>query len=725
MDIITGYIRKIYYRNEKTGYTKFLLLTKDLPEYTDDSLIICCASIPSYGTNVPLKLEGSVSTSEESDFPIFNASLVVPYINNKSVAVNFLASGIVKHIGQALAEKIVNKTGYDLFSFVKKRDPRQELGDGFTERELSLFDTFIWKTRILIQENEVYTYIAQFGGSFYSATKISSNRTNALQALKKNPYAVGIPAGLKFNTCDLIFAHEGGTYYNENRLEWLVVKCLEQNENSGNTYAYIKNIMFWVNRLSKLSPVFNEEVPESLIVRACFNSKKIVCEQSSPEFRYYLKKTYYEEKSIVSHLQRIQSSKTPLCFNEKLIKAIEKKNNVTYAEKQKLAFELLKSTGIKVVTGGPGTGKTTTVNGLIQAYHKMYPNNTILLCAPTGRAAQRLSEATSKKAFTLHKALDIKPFGDNDIQSRTLESNPLEADFIIVDEMSMTDTAIFSILLGAIKSDTLVLLCGDTDQLPSVGAGNILHDIIASDFVEKVQLDVVYRQAKESGITENAIKVNSGKSDLVKKDDFTTYKLGSQIELSDKVCELVSCYYKKDDPFAVQVLSSTKQGDAGTVLLNRKLQMLCNENKTLTELEFNLKCGDKVMLTRNNYDIGYVNGDIGIITIIDSDYITIDIKGLAVTKVPRKYMSDISLAYAITIHKSQGSEYDTVVIALPSEPRVMLKRNLLYTAITRAKKRVILVTEQGSIEYAVNTLDTELRQTSILEKLIGQPKAIF
>jgi exodeoxyribonuclease V alpha subunit len=331
MDIITGYIRKIYYRNEKTGYTKFLLLTKDLPEYTDDSLIICCASIPSYGTNVPLKLEGSVSTAEESDFPIFNASLVVPYIKDKSVAVNFLASGIVKHIGQALAEKIVNKTGYDLFSFVKKRDPRQELGDGFTERELSLFDTFIWKTRILIQENEVYTYIAQFGGSFYSATKISSNRTNALQALKKNPYAVGIPAGLKFNTCDLIFAHEGGAYYNENRLEWLVVKCLEQNENSGNTYAYIKNIMFWVNRLSKLSPVFNEEVPESLIVRACFNSKKIVCEQSSPEFRYYLKKTYYEEKSIVSHLQRIQSSKTPLCFNEKLIKAIEKKNNVTYA----------------------------------------------------------------------------------------------------------------------------------------------------------------------------------------------------------------------------------------------------------------------------------------------------------------------------------------------------------------------------------------------------------
>jgi exodeoxyribonuclease V alpha subunit len=536
---------------------------------------------------------------------------------------------------------------------------------------------------------------------------------------------VGIPAGLKFNTCDLIFAHEGGAYYNENRLEWLVVKCLEQNENSGNTYAHIKNIMFWVNKLSKLSPVFNEEVPESLIVRACFNSKKIVCEQSSPEFRYYLKKTYYEEKSIVSHLQRIQSSKTPLCFNEKLIKAIEKKNGVTYAEKQKLAFELLKSTGIKVVTGGPGTGKTTTVNGLIQAYHKMYPNNTILLCAPTGRAAQRLSEATSKKAFTLHKALDIKPFGDNDIQSRTLESNPLEADFIIVDEMSMTDTSIFSILLGAIKSDTLVLLCGDTDQLPSVGAGNILHDIIASDFVEKVQLDVVYRQAKESGITENAIKVNSGNSDLVKKDDFSTYKLDSQKELSDKVCELVSCYYKKDDPFAVQVLSSTKQGDAGTVLLNRKLQMLCNENKTLTELEFNLKCGDKVMLTRNNYDIGYVNGDIGIITNIDSDYITIDIKGLAVTKVPRKYMSDISLAYAITIHKSQGSEYDTVVIALPSEPRVMLKRNLLYTAITRAKKRVILVTEQGSVEYAVNTLDTELRQTSILEKLVGQPKAIF
>ncbi len=725
MNTITGYIKKIYYRNEKTGYTKFVFLTKDLPDCTCDSLITCCASIPSYGTNVPLKMEGKVSVSEENGLTTFFADIVTPYISNETVAINFLSSGIVKNVGQVLAEKFVNKTGYDLFSFVKKRDPRKELGEGFTERELSLFDTFVWKARILVQENEVYSYIAPFGGSFHSATKISSSRTNALQALKKNPYAIGIPAGLKFATCDLIFAQEGGTYYNENRLEWLTIKCLEQNENSGNTYANLKNIMNWVNKVSRLSAVFKEEIPESLIVRACFNSKKIVCEQSSPEFRFYLKKTYYQEKSIVSHLQRIQSAKTPLPFKDEWIKTIEKRNGVTYADKQREAFDLLKSTGIKVVTGGPGTGKTTTVNGLIQAYKKMFPKNKILLCAPTGRAAQRLSEATSQKSFTLHKALDIKPFGDNDIQSRTLESNPLDADFIIVDEMSMTDTAIFSILLGAIKSNTLVLLCGDTDQLPSVGAGNILHDVIASNFIEVIQLNVVYRQAKESGITENAIQVNTGNPELVIKDDFNVHQLNTVEELSDKVCELVAHYYKKEDPFAVQVLSSTKQGAGGTYSLNQKLQKICNENKTVTELDFNLKCGDKVMLCRNNYEIGYVNGDVGIVTDIDVDYITVDIKGLDVTKIPRKYMSDIVLAYSVTIHKSQGSEYDTVIISLPSEPRVMLKRNLLYTAITRAKKRVILVTQFGSIEYAVNTLDTELRQTSILEKLTEAPKSIF
>lgn len=725
MNIITGYIKKVYYRNEKTGYTKFLFSTKDLPEFTCDSLISCCASIPSYGTNVPLKMEGKVLVSEENGLNTFFADIVTPYISNKTVAVNFLSSGIVKNVGQVLAEKFVNQTGYDLFSFIKKRDPRKELGGEFTERELSLFDTFVWKARILIQESEVYAYIAPFGGSFHSATKISESRTNALQALKKNPYAIGIPAGLKFATCDLIFAKEGGAYYNENRLEWLTIKCLEQNENSGNTYANLKNIMNWVNKVSRLSEVFKEEIPESLIVRACFNSKKIVCEQSSPEFRFYLKKTYYQEKSIVSHLQRIQSAKVPLPFKDEWIKTIEKRNGVTYADKQRDAFDLLKSTGLKVITGGPGTGKTTTVNGLIQAYKKMFPKNKILLCAPTGRAAQRLSEATSQKAFTLHKALEIKPFGDNDIQSRTLESNPLDADFIIVDEMSMTDTAIFSILLGAIKSNTLVLLCGDTDQLPSVGAGNILHDIIASNFLEVIQLNVVYRQAKESGITENAIQVNTGNSELVIKDDFNVHQHNTVDELSDKVCELVSCYYKKEDPFAVQVLSSTKQGLGGTYALNQRLQKICNDNKTLTELDFNLKCGDKVMLCRNNYEYGYVNGDIGIVTEIDSEYITVDIKGLDVTKIPRKYMSDIVLAYSVTIHKSQGSEYDTVIISLPSEPRVMLKRNLLYTAITRAKKRVILVTQFGSIEYAVNTLDTELRQTSILEKLTEAPKAIF
>lgn len=724
MTTITGYIRKTYYRNEKTGFTKFLFLTKDLPEIARDALVFCTASIPAYDINVPLKMDGEIITSEEDGSMLFSANVVQPYISDKTTAIAFLSSGIVKNMGRALAEKIVDKVGHDIFTFIQQRDPRKELGEGFTERELSLFDVFVWKARVLIQENEIFTYIAPFGGSFHSATKISASRTNALQALKKNPYAVGIPAGLKFATCDLIFAQENGTYYNENRLEWLTLKCLQQNENSGNTYAYIDNIMLWVNKVSRLSRVFNEKIPKPLILRACFNSEKIVCEQSPEGFRFYLEKTYYQEESIVAHLKRIQSAKASLPFKEKWIEMIEKKNGVIYADKQREAFELLKSTGLKVITGGPGTGKTTTVNGLIQAYQNMFPNNKILLCAPTGRAAQRLAETTSKNASTLHRALDIRPFND-DVQSKTLEDNPLDADFIIVDEMSMTDTEIFSILLGAIKSETLVLLCGDVNQLPSVGAGNILHDIIDSGFLEVVQLDVVYRQAKESGITENANKVLNGDYDLVKKSDFAIHQYDTANELSDKICELVSYYYKKDDPFSVQVLSSTKQGNAGTCALNQQLQKICNNNTILAELDFNFKYGDKVMLCRNNYNCGYVNGDIGIVLDIGKENITVDIKGLGITEIPKKYMSDIVLAYALTIHKSQGAEYDTVIISLPAEPKVMLKRNLLYTAITRAKKRVILVSQAGAIEYSVNTLSTELRQTSILEKLTELPKSIF
>lgn len=721
---IFGYCKEIKFRNEKTGNTTFLLSTNAFPKYRKGGFLMCVANMPSYQSNTPLLLVGDINR----DTNIFEATLVKPHLTNKETACSYISSGIVKGIGEKLAQKIVNVTGPDLFTYIQKRNPRNELLKTLTEKEMSLFDEFVWKTRILLQQNDVYTYISQFGGDYLAASKICENRTNALHSLKTNPYLVGLNAGLKFDVCDLIYNHEGGNCYDECRIEALVIKSLEQNENCGNTFAYIHNIMKWVNMCSRQSSVFKDIIPEALVIRSCFNSRKIICEKTTEKdkgivFRYFLKDTYLMEKDIVKNINRIKNGMHSLPFNPKWIEKIEKINNVKYSNRQKDAFNFLNSTGIKVLTGGPGTGKTTVINGLIQAYTFMFPQNPILLCAPTGRAAQRISEATGKPAFTLHKALDVHPFGE-EMQAKTLD-NPLDANLIIVDEMSMTDTEIFSLLLGAVKTDTLVILCGDTDQLPSVGAGNILHDIIECGIIETNKLDVVYRQAAESGITQNAISVNNGSTSLTKKDDFDISVVKNHLDISNKICEIVKDCYDVRNPFSVQVLSSTKKGDAGTIALNKKLQQICNPQKEESELDYTFKRGDKIMMFRNNYEIGYVNGDTGTILEITPNEIIVDIKGTGKLSIPKTNMSDISLAYSVTIHKSQGSEFDTVIISLPNSPISILKRNLLYTAITRAKKKVIIVTQTGVIEHTINTLDTELRQTDILDKLIPVPKTIF
>lgn len=345
----------------------------------------------------------------------------------------------------------------------------------------------------------------------------------------------------------------------------------------------------------------------------------------------------------------------------------------------------------------------------------MYPDNIIKLCAPTGRAAQRMTESTGMEAVTIHRLLDFRPCANGVVHKDA--KNPIVADLIVVDEMSMTDTELMSIFLQAVQDGTLVLLVGDIYQLPSVGPGDVLHDIIFSEKVPVFRLTKVYRQAGDSPIVTNANKINDGHTDLVENEDFEIIIVQSDEELKDKILELTTQYYNPDKPFDMQILAPSKKYDAGTKNLNKVIQEAVNPGKKgFVFGDTTYRVGDKIIMLNNNYGHGYFNGDVGYVVAIDDNGVTVNILDVEIV-ITKGMMEDMSLAYGVTVHKSQGSEYPLAICALPKSPANMLVRNLFYTAVTRAKKKVIVVAVDGSVQASVRNNQTGKRKTGLLEKL--------
>ena len=713
MEIMTGTYEKTMFRNEKNGYTIFLFNTKDFPQYNDPKgYIHCTGIIPVYTKGVPLKLEGCfVQTKNEY---LFEAANVAEYSDKRELTISYLSSDLFHGIGEKTAEKIVNFTGPDIFKFIKQKDAHILLSENIVELKGDKAINFIDVLKKVSVQKEIYDFIYPFGGHYANATKLYSKYgVDGLRFLKSNIYKVGMSVGLSFSTCDAIAKYHGVSLYDENRIEMLVRVAMDSLSSSGHTYSQLSDIRNMVKRYSRDS-AFPAEIPDSLIVRAAHNSKKIVTESKSG-IRYYTEQAWNNTNKIVSNLVRLQNSAQSLPFNEALIGDMESRYNIKYSKNQKKSFSFLEKSGVKILTGGPGTGKTTVINGLIGAYREMFPKNEIVLCAPTGRAAQRMSESTGYAASTIHRLLEIMPFESGTVCKD--QDDPLTADLLVVDEMSMVDEEIFTMLVSAIKNGALVILCGDIDQLPSVGAGNVLRDLISSKQFEVNKLDVIYRQAKDSVIVQNSIKINSGNSDLTTSPDFEIIKVSTDNEMLQKIKNLSGIYYDKENPFAFQVLAPIKKSLVGARNINLELQKLCNPGKS--EIQFGqllFKHGDKIMMIRNNYDIGYFNGDTGIVLRASDSEIVVDINGNE-KLIPVDYFDDIALSYAITIHKSQGAEYPIVIVALADDTNTMLKRNLLFTAVTRAKEKVIIVTKENAINIAIGSVDVTYRRTSLAEKL--------
>lgn len=713
---IVGTYEKTLFRDEKSGFTIFSLhVKKDVENRSSYGNITCKGKIPIYTKGMPLELTGTWNLSN-SRGPIFDLSSIKESINDNEISISYLSTNLCKGIGRATAKAIVDMYGADIFDFIQKDNAIELLKKvkNMTEAKATELATSIKNT---ICQRQLFEYIAKFGGNYTSSIKIAEEYGYfSIQSLKENPYKVGRFGGLDFVICDSIAKECGFHYLSPKRIEAIIYESLYSLTSSGNTYTTQKELNSYIKKLVKTS-AFHVDISPMIILTYLTKLKNIVIEHQicTDDNKIYLKHLYIAEKNSIYELKRLNNNRK-LPYSYDIIEYAEQKCNIKYGRLQRQSFNTLKTTGVKIITGGPGTGKTTTVKGIIKAYEKLNPLSKIVLCAPTGRAAQRLKESTGYEALTVHKLLDYKPFGRE--VSHKDSSNPIDADFIIVDEFSMIDIEIFSILLNAIRDNSLVLFIGDRDQLPSVGPGNVMSDLINSKKIELYKLDAVFRQGEGSNIILNADKIRTGKIDLINSEkDFEIIKVESEAEIKDKLDELIlnSNY---DDPFYMQILTSVKKNEVGTNELNDDLQHLLNSSKdkiVYGNTEF--KKNDKIIMTQNNYKANYYNGDIGIIKDIDDKGMLLDINGEEI-ELERKNFEDISLAYAITIHKSQGSEFPVVVIVLPKHPTNMLQRNLIFTAVTRAKEKVIIIAEDDALATAILKTNITQRNTGLLSKLL-------
>lgn len=696
--VLTGCYGKTIYRDDKTGRTIFTFNTKD----TKPSNITCLGVCQRYPSDMPLKLEGKIKDEQ------FHFDSCIPFVNNKEKMVGFLSGKLFKGIGTKTAEKIYDFIGTNIFDYVLRLNAESELSENFSP---AIAKEIVSKIKELGKVNKIFSAIEDFNGTISSAIRISE--ISSFENFLDNVYEIGEECGLSFGCCDGVAKSVGYLPYDRRRIDAILSRAMNCLTTNGNTFSNIRDITKKAEVLCK-SSAFEGTVPSPVLLVSAANNKKYKIQKCEDGIRYYPNYLYNSENRVSNGILKLQQSSTVLPFSDEIISEIEKECGITYSESQRNALRLLKSSGVKILTGGPGTGKSTVINGIVKAIKKMFPGEKPLLCAPTGRAAQRLKEVTEEDSSTIHKALNIVPYGNDFVSTTSIDSK-----FVIVDEASMIDISLLDYLIDAISPSSFVLFCGDTEQLPSVGPGNVLKDIINSNKIEVVTLDVVYRCLEDSLISYNAVNIRNGNADVKEGKDFHMFSFKTEEEMKQKIEDVVKNKHDKNKPFEVQVLSPTKDGEVGTKSLNKSLQKICNStsSKFKTYDSFKYKISDKIIMTRNNYADGYLNGDIGVVKDVSENAITVELGDDKEIELKTSNLEDVAPAYALTVHKSQGSEFSCVIVVLPNTYPWMLQRNLLYTAVTRAKKEVFIIAQEGAYKSAVQNTKMAERKTSLREKL--------
>lgn len=732
MEKITGYIDHIIFRNEDNGYTVFQL-------NNEEGELTCVGKFSYIGEGEFLELEGeyTMHPSYGMQLQVTNHRIKEP--EDRESIERYLGSGAVKGIGPALAGKIVAKFGEDTFRIMEEEPERLAEIKGISERKAREICVQVEEKKDLRQ---AMIYLQKYGISIHLAVKIYQKYgLGTYSVLEENPYKLADDIeGVGFRTADEIASRIGIHTDSDFRIQSGIFYTLLQSVQEGHVYLE-ENVLS--ERAAQLLEVELKDIEKYLMDLAM--AKKVVLKQDGEKVRVYPAQYYYMEMNTARMLKELNINyDEPDDLIRRRIDKLEEETESTLDEQQKRAVAEAVKHGIFILTGGPGTGKTTTINAMIRYF--LSEGMDIRLAAPTGRAAKRMTETTGYEAQTIHRLLEVSGspeesskggFGRN-------QDNPLETDVVIIDEMSMVDLALMHALLSSVVPGTRVIFVGDRNQLPSVGPGKVLQDLIESHAFPVMMLTRIFRQAQESDIVVNAHRINAGEEVRLdnKSRDFFFLKRQDADVIISVILTLIQKKlprYVKAKMTDIQVLAPMKKGLLGVERLNRILQQYLNppsvkkQEKEYGERLF--RVGDKVMQTKNNYQleweiatkyglvvdkgVGVFNGDIGIVTAIHTYDETVEVEFDEKRKVkyPFKMLDELELAYAITIHKSQGSEYPAVVIPLLAGPRQLYCRNLLYTAVARAKKCVTLVGNETVFREMIQNVDEQKRNTSLAERI--------
>lgn len=707
---IKGEVKRITFRSED-GYTVLRLEAPEPPPGSQaGSSITCVGFFARIGPGDRINAKGKWVTHPRygSQFSVATYEIIPPH-TAEGIA-RYLASGIVKGVGESIAERIVARFGEKTLEIIDKQPRRLLEVQGLGPKRVQAIKK-AWREQRDV--SELIVFLESHGIGAGSALKIYKHYgANSIATIRENPYRLAADIwGIGFTTADRIAYKLGVAPDAPVRVRAAITYVLSQAADEGHVFL---SDSFLRSRCGSLLGVDEPALDDALSILAA--EGEVAIEQD----RIYLPGLLEAEKSIVSNLKRLfESEESPAIRDtDDALRRLETEGGMQFGESQVEAIRQGLRSRLAVITGGPGTGKTTIIRAFVELYESS--GLRVSLAAPTGRAAKRMSEITGAEAKTLHRLLEYSPY--ENVFRRGVK-NPVDSDLVVVDEASMLDVPLAASLAGAIKSSTSLILVGDIDQLPPVGPGNFLRDVIEARRFPVSRLTHIFRQEAGSTIVDNAHRINAGEYPLFSKDsgDFFLIEEDNPAEAANKVVELCSkrlpAAFGLDGVNDIQVLSPMYKGEAGATNLNVRLQQALNPSGVqLEDLKFRI--GDKVMQLRNNYEKMVFNGDIGRVVGYDRENDRLTIRFDNNVDYDRSELDEVTLAYAVTVHKSQGSEFPCVVMPVLTQHYIMLYRNLLYTAVTRAKRLVVLVGTRRAVGVAVRNIRMEQRFSSLAERLM-------
>ncbi len=733
MDTVKGYVEHIVFRNEDNGYTVFYLTN-------EDGELTCVGTFPYIHEGEMLEMTGEYVSHNVYGWQ-FHVKTYESVEPEDMVSIErYLGSGAIKGVGAALAKRIVNTFKSDTFRIIEEEPERLAEIKGISERKAMEISQQVEEKKDM---RKAMIYLQKYGITLNLAVKIYEQYGNDVyHVMEENPYQIAEHvSGIGFKTADEIAKRIGIRTDSDYRIRSGILYVLLQAVSEGHIYLPKQEVLY---RASVLLEIELTDISNHLMDLAI--DKKIVMKETEQEYRIYPAQYYYMELNVAKMLRDLDVKYDVADVAiEKRLHEIEKNVQLELDERQRQAVVAAVRNGVLVLTGGPGTGKTTTINAMIHFFES--EGMDIFLAAPTGRAAKRMTEATGYEAKTIHRMLElayVPEEEDSRMRYGRNDENPLEADVIIIDEMSMVDLPLMNILLRAVMVGTRLILVGDKDQLPSVGPGSVLKDMIQSGCFSVITLTKIFRQAEQSDIVVNAHKINRGEHIVLdnKSRDFFFLKRQDANTIISVMLTLIQKKlpkYVNADMYDIQVLTPMRKGLLGVERLNTILQQYLNPpSPQKNEKEYGdkiFRVGDKIMQIKNNYQleweiatkyglvvdkgVGVFNGDMGRIVEINNYTETLEVEYEEKKRVtyPFQLLEELELAYAVTIHKSQGSEYPAVVIPLLQGPRQLFYRNLIYTAVTRAKKCVTLVGSDVTFQEMICNTDEQNRYTSLTEQI--------